>query len=803
MNYLRNQIKLIEPPTREAANIDVSLTLSDDILGIWGSDGYFQQINSTWEKGLGWNDADLRSRSAIDFVYPDDMELTYTAVARCTPGKKIEYENRFSHKDGSYRWLSWKLLKNENGVLYALAKDITDLKEAELKSQESERRFRAVFNQTFQLSSLLKLDGTVLAYNQTAMEFCQLQPEEAIGYPFWELKCWTISPDIQTRLQQAIEEAATGKIVRYKTNILAPDNSILTIDFYLKPILDEWGRVEMLIAEWHDITALKQAEAALELAMIQLETRVDARTQELQQANTQLQIEIDQHQRTEAALRHSEEQFRRVFDEAPIGMTLAALDDCYMRVNQSFCTMLGYTKSEAMALTFKDITHPAELELEMPCMAQIIDGEIDSFDLEKRYIRKNGEILWVNLRLIALRDQAGKFLYTLAMIEDITQRKYALEALQKSEARYRGIVEDQTELICRFMPDGTLTFVNDAYCRYFNQEQYDLIGQSFMPAIPEEDREIFTKTFFSLSQSEPIVTCEHRVILPSGEIGWQQWTNRLLFDAEGNAIEFQAVGRDITPLKQAEAEIRKALAKERELGELRSSFVSLVSHEFRTPLTTILSSSELLQRYAQKLSDEKKQSHHQRISTAVSRMTQLLDDVLTIGKAEAGKLKCQAVDMDLAAFCTDVVESMQIGAIPKHQIKFTSSGNCSDAYMDENLLRHVLTNLLSNAIKYSPQGGEVKFDLVCHGESGIFRIQDSGIGIPQEYLEHLFHSFQRAGNVGTIQGTGLGLAIVKKCVDLQGGKIDVASELKMGTTFTVTLPLKYQAPDDDDSIEED
>jgi PAS domain S-box-containing protein len=502
-------------------------------------------------------------------------------------------------------------------------------------------------------------------------------------------------------------------------------------------------------------------------------------------------------------LRHSEEQFRRVFDEAPIGMTLAALDDCYMRVNQSFCTMLGYTKSEAMALTFKDITHPAELELEMPCMAQIINGEIDSFDLEKRYIRKNGEILWVSLRLIALRDQAGKFLYTLAMIEDITQRKYALEALQKSEARYRGIVEDQTELICRFMPDGTLTFVNDAYCRYFNQEQYDLIGHSFMPAIPEEDQEIVTKTFFSLSQSEPIVTCEHRVILSSGEIRWQQWTNRLLFDEEGNAIEFQAVGRDITPLKQAEAEVRKALAKERELGELRSSFVSLVSHEFRTPLTTILSSSELLQRYAQKLSDEKKQSHHQRISTAVSRMTQLLDDVLTIGKAEAGKLKCQAVEMDLAAFCADVVESMQIGVIPKHQIKFTSSGNCSDAYMDENLLRHVLTNLLSNAIKYSPQGGEVKFDLVCDGEWGVFRIQDSGIGIPQEYLERLFHSFQRAGNVGTIQGTGLGLAIVKKCVDLQGGTIDVASELRVGTTFTVTLPLKYQSPDDIDSINKD
>lgn len=682
MNYGINQIQLIEPPTSKPDNLDIFLILSEDILGIWGSDGYIEQINSTWEKGLGWKDGDLRSRFAIDFVHPEDREVTRTALARCTPGQTVNYENRCYHKDGSYRWLSWRLLKDDNGVLYTLAQDIT---------------------------------------------------------------------------------------------------------------------------------ALKQTELALQKATIELETRVEARTQELQKANTQLQAEIEQNQQTEAALRHSEEQFRRVFDEAPIGMTLAALDDRYMRVNQAFCTMLGYTMPEAMAITFKDITHPEELELELPYMSQIISGEIDSFDLEKRYIRKNGEILWVNLRLIALRDRAGKFLYTLAMIEDITQRKYALQALQQSETRYRGIVEDQTELICRFMPDGTLTFVNDAYCRYFNQEQYDLIGHSFMPAIPEEDRELFNQTFFSLSQSEPIVTCEHRVILPSGEIRWQQWTNRLLFDKEDNPIEFQAVGRDITPLKQAEAEIRKALEKERELSELRSSFVSLVSHEFRTPLTTILSSSELLQRYGQRISEDKKEAHHQRIAMAVTRMTELLDDVLTIGKAEAGKLKCQPVAMDLVSFCIDVVESMQIGAIPKHQIKFTSSGNCGDAYMDENLLRHVLTNLLSNAIKYSPQGGEVKFELVCdreagakrHRDLGIFRIQDSGIGIPPEYQQHLFNSFQRAGNVGTIQGTGLGLAIVKKCVDLQGGTIDVASELEVGTTFTVTLPLHYQPPADVDSIDED
>ncbi len=371
----------------------------------------------------------------------------------------------------------------------------------------------------------------------------------------------------------------------------------------------------------------------------------------------------------------------------------------------------------------------------------------------------------------------------------LAQHNQVEEALRQSEARYRAIVEDQTELICRFKPDGTLTFVNDAYCRYFGLQRSELIGQKFLPTMPSEDRKLITKNFRSLSQEHPINTYEHRVILPSGEIRWQQWSDRALFDELGNFIECQAVGRDITKLKQAEADIRMALEKERELSELRSSFISLVSHEFRTPLTTIQSSSELLERYTQKLSDEKKQTHYSRIQNAVKQMTQLLEDVLTIGQTEAGKLKFNPSPVDLVAFCHDIVESMHFSASPRHTINFVSSGHCTHSQMDEKLLGHIVTNLLSNAIKYSPEGGTVQFDLVCNPSSAVFRIQDSGIGIPPEDLDKLYDSFGRASNVGTIQGTGLGLAIVKNCVDLHGGKIDVESELGAGTKFTVTLPL--------------
>jgi signal transduction histidine kinase len=262
-----------------------------------------------------------------------------------------------------------------------------------------------------------------------------------------------------------------------------------------------------------------------------------------------------------------------------------------------------------------------------------------------------------------------------------------------------------------------------------------------------------------------------------------------VFDEQGNAIEFQGVGRDITELKQAETEIRRALERERELSELRSSFISLVSHEFRTPLTTILSSNEMLDRYQDRLTDEKKQNHHQRIQSAVQRMIQLLDDVLTIGKAEAGKLKFEPAPMDLAAFCRNIVENMQMTAGTKHAIAFRTSGNCGNVCMDRKLLEHIVTNLLSNAIKYSPQGGSIRFTLTCTSSSAILYIQDRGMGIPAKDLEKLFDSFGRASNVGNIPGTGLGLAIVKRCVDLHKGEIAVESEVGVGTTFTVTLPF--------------
>ncbi len=250
--------------------------------------------------------------------------------------------------------------------------------------------------------------------------------------------------------------------------------------------------------------------------------------------------------------------------------------------------------------------------------------------------------------------------------------------------------------------------------------------------------------------------------------------------------------RDITKRKLAEWEIRNALAKEKELNELKSRFISMTSHEFRTPLTTILGSSELLEHYSHKLTEEKKLNHLHRIQTTVKHLAHLLDDVLLIGKADAGRVDVNPEPINLEQFCHTLVEELQLSASTQHTLTFVSQAQCTDACMDEKLLRHILSNLLSNAIKYSPAGGTVHFALACQNREAIFQIRDEGIGIPPEDLKQLFESFHRATNVGNIAGTGLGLAIVKKSVDLQGGKIEVNSQVGVGTAFTVTLPLNKE-----------
>ncbi len=225
------------------------------------------------------------------------------------------------------------------------------------------------------------------------------------------------------------------------------------------------------------------------------------------------------------------------------------------------------------------------------------------------------------------------------------------------------------------------------------------------------------------------------------------------------------------------------------INKLKSDFMSMVSHEFRTPLTTINLSTDLLELQSINWTPEKKKARFERMRKAIQRMTDLLDDVIAVNKAESGKMEVNPSEFDLNQFCLELVEEMQLVAGENYQINLTC--NCEDLIvnLDESLLLHIMTNLLSNAIKYSPQGGAINFDVEHTPNKVRFKVSDRGIGIPLADQERLFDSFFRAKNVGAIAGTGLGLTIIKTCVDVQGGEIFIDSNLGSGSIFTVILPI--------------
>ncbi|PZV07454.1 MAG: hybrid sensor histidine kinase/response regulator [Leptolyngbya sp.] len=248
---------------------------------------------------------------------------------------------------------------------------------------------------------------------------------------------------------------------------------------------------------------------------------------------------------------------------------------------------------------------------------------------------------------------------------------------------------------------------------------------------------------------------------------------------------------DMTAYRQSEL-LQKALEKEQEFNQLKSQFVSTVSHEFRNPLAVIRTAAELLDLRGATLFDERMKTYVQRIKTSVQQMTQLMEDVLIMGRVEAERLHFAPAMVNLQPLCQDILEECCLNLSDSHELVFTPSDQALETWMDANLLRLILSNLLHNAIKYSPVGGRIQFDYSysADGQTVIFRVQDQGLGIPQSEQAQLFESFFRASNAQSIQGTGLGLAIVKRCVELHQGQIDVISEVSVGTTFTVLLPCQ-------------
>lgn len=246
-----------------------------------------------------------------------------------------------------------------------------------------------------------------------------------------------------------------------------------------------------------------------------------------------------------------------------------------------------------------------------------------------------------------------------------------------------------------------------------------------------------------------------------------------------------------TELRRSNEELQQALEKEKNLNDLKTKLLSMASHEFRTPLTTVIMATDMLETFGNTLTSKQKVNFLSRIKVATELMTELMDEVLQYNRIDAGVETLELEEVDLGRFCADLVDEIRLISDHDHDLIFQMdpavAGEIYEA--DPHFLRQILSNLLSNAVKYSPRGGSVKLILNTGDGQVSFRVEDEGLGIPKGDLEYLFDAFKRGSNVRAIKGTGLGLAIVKKYVEMYKGEIRVESEINRGSAFNVSLPL--------------
>lgn len=363
-------------------------------------------------------------------------------------------------------------------------------------------------------------------------------------------------------------------------------------------------------------------------------------------------------------------------------------------------------------------------------------------------------------------------------------------ALRQSEAKYRSVVQTAPSPILTIGHDHRITFLS--HSKYGDPNQH--LGQSIYDFIQPEWRDVLRKEVDRVFQTGESCSVELQVISVNGDAVW--YTDHLAPIWDGDQIVGATIiasdtnDRKLAEQAQIEAErLRLELVKEREVVELKENFISTLSHDFRTPLAIILSSKESLHRYYDRLTPERRLEHLHNIDQQVHYINRLLDDLLTIGKARAGKLIFAPEVLDLEAFCKEMMGQVEAIDKDQHEFVFHANGAFSNIKADPQLLQHILINLLTNAAKYSPPNSRIDIKLSREVESVKIEVTDQGVGIPEGELPHLYEPFFRASNARKIKGTGLGLAIVKESVVMHGGTIDCTSREGHGTTFRLSFPL--------------
>lgn len=714
------------------------LELTVALICVTDLEGNFLYVNPAFERVLGYKKENMIGKTYKVFIHPDDLEATQDAQDQLTQQAIVtHFENRYRHQDGSYRWLSWTSALNSHHI-YSVALDVTDQIQSRQQQQTLLEQNQRILKTMFDGYLLGDTQGNILDVNSA---YCQM-----VGY------------DRDTLLKMKI----------YDLDVAVPDTQM---DHRAQQITD--NDISMIVETQHQH---KNGEIInVEINSIQLEKGQIAC----------FIRDISERKQLEKELRQSE-QFYRGLIESQIDFICRYTPETILTfVNDAYCRFFERSPDQLIGTSFLELTPDLEKKSVFMRIEAVMQNPAPDARIFHTY-NANGKIQWIQWVDYGITDETGAVVEIQAIGRDVTQLIETQERLAQREEMMSTIFSNIPVMLAQFDEQGRFEYVN--------QHWIDVLGWT-----AEEMRDY--GDIMSEFYPDPNYRQKALDFMTSGVSGWQDFKTRT---RDGNIVDTSwanvqlsngrklGIGQVITHRVELENQriyankLEAQLEKERQLREAKDRFVSLISHEFRTPLAVMTTSIGLIVHYFDRLSTDRILNKLLSIQQQITRMVELMEDALRFSKSQARKTEFSPTEIEILPFLQSIIQMMELTDNGQHQISLV--GDAGSIKADPKLCEHIISNLLSNALKYSPEATTITVKTSKRPSSWQISVQDHGIGIPEEDLSDLFEPFHRARNAYNLPGTGLGLSIVKDYIDIHGGDIYVNSKVGHGTTFTVILP---------------
>lgn len=661
--------------------------------------------------------------------------------------EELELESRFVGGDETVIWvfIKAKIIYRSDGnpkrIVGSLS-NITSLKSAQSKLRESEAKYKLISENSSDCICLQSPDGTFV--------FVSPSSKEIVGYEANELE--------RLRLREFMDKDSLVLVSQAMVTVLEQKTKMANVTFKAR---HKDGQDVWLETRGGLITDLDGEPLYLLTSTRDVTERVVAARK----------------------LKESEERYKLITENSNDIVTLINLEGVYDFVSPSVKEILGYEVHELIGTSPTKHIHPDDLKRIELDMVDTVKNKTKVGKASFRFKNKQGEWRWLEAQGGVILDDNGEIIFIRSNKRDITEKVLTQQKLREKEEQYKLVSENSGDVIALQDFEGKISFISPSLKYLLNFEPEGLLGKRLADLIhPNEKDYVLTIIDQTIENKRKNVIATYRIKTSTEDWLWVESSYSSIEDSQGKFLYLQSSTRDIS-------ERINALEKERQLGKLKSSFISMASHEFRTPLTTIQSSNELINMYldADPEPNVKLKKHVGRIRTELERMNSLLKDVFTLGRLDVGKTELKKDITSLVGIVKQVVQDNKVIHNARN-ITIKILGTERQVNLDSQLISHALSNLINNALKYSPDKPDPEL-IITFKEVGLtIDIKDYGIGIPEKDQKGLFESFSRASNVGDIEGTGLGLIIVKQFIEIHNGTISFTTELGKGTTFTIDLP---------------